>query len=69
MANVKGCWNWFDTDNGRAQGEAGLIMNAIDQVCLLHRVDRARVAVAGLRPAPAWPRCWPRGTQSASGRW
>ncbi len=48
LANAQGCWNWFDTASGRAQGEAALIMRAIDQVCLLHPVDRARVAVAGL---------------------
>ena len=48
LANPQGCWNWFDTTAGRAQGEAALIMNAIDQVCLLYPVDRARVAVAGL---------------------
>jgi poly(hydroxyalkanoate) depolymerase family esterase len=48
LANVNGCWNWFDTDSGRAFGEAGLIMKAIDQVCLFYRVDRSRVAVAGL---------------------
>ncbi len=48
LANAQGCWNWFDTTAGRAQGEAALIMNAIDQVCLLYPVDRARVAVAGL---------------------
>ena len=48
LANPQGCWNWFDTAAGRAQGEAALIMSAIDQVCLLYPVDRARVAVAGL---------------------
>jgi len=48
FANAQGCWNWFDTDNGRAYGEAALIMQAIDQVCLLHPVDKARVAIAGL---------------------
>ncbi|MEQ1683994.1 MAG: PHB depolymerase family esterase [Burkholderiaceae bacterium] len=48
LANAHGCWNWFDTRSGRAQGEAALIVNAIDQVCLLHPVDRERVAVAGL---------------------
>ncbi len=48
LANAHGCWNWFDTASGRAQGEAALIMNAIDQVCLLHPVDRGRVAIAGL---------------------
>lgn len=48
LANAQGCWNWFDTDNGRAYGEAALIMKAIDQVCVLHPVDKARVAVTGL---------------------
>ena len=48
LANAQGCWNWFDTRSGRAQGEATLIVTAIDQVCLLHPVDRERVAVAGL---------------------
>ena len=48
MANAQGCWNWFDTDSGRAYGEALLIMKAIDQVCLLHPVDRSRVAIAGM---------------------
>lgn len=48
LANGQGCWNWFDTGNGRAHSEAALIMGAIDQVCLLHPVDKARVAIAGL---------------------
>jgi poly(hydroxyalkanoate) depolymerase family esterase len=48
MSNVQGCWNWYDTSNGRARTEVGLIMKAIDQVCLLYGVDRERIAVAGL---------------------
>jgi len=48
ISNLHGCWNWFDTDSGRAYGEAALIMQAVDQVCLLYPADRARVAVAGL---------------------
>ena len=48
LANSRRCWNWFDTSSGRAYGEAKLIMNAIDQVCLLYPVDSTRVAVAGL---------------------
>lgn len=48
LANAQGCWHWFDTRNGRAQAEGALIMKAIDQVCLLHPVDRARVAIVGL---------------------
>jgi poly(hydroxyalkanoate) depolymerase family esterase len=48
MANAQRCWNWFDTTTGRAQAEAASIVQAIEQVCLLHAVDRARVAIAGL---------------------
>jgi poly(hydroxyalkanoate) depolymerase family esterase len=48
LANAQGCWNWYDTGSGRAYGEAALILQAIDQVCLLHPVDKSRVAVAGL---------------------
>jgi poly(hydroxyalkanoate) depolymerase family esterase len=48
LANAQGCWNWYDTDSGRAYGEVALIMKAMDQVCLLYPVDRTRVAVAGL---------------------
>ncbi len=48
LANGQGCWNWFSTGNGRAQGEAALILRAIDQVCLLHPADPARVAIAGM---------------------
>jgi poly(hydroxyalkanoate) depolymerase family esterase len=48
LANAQGCWNWFDTDSGRAQAEAELIMRAIDQVCSSQPVDRQRVALAGL---------------------
>lgn len=48
LSNLQGCWNWFDTDSGRAYGEAALIMQAIDQVCLLYPADRSRVAVAGM---------------------
>ncbi|MGL6109045.1 MAG: extracellular catalytic domain type 1 short-chain-length polyhydroxyalkanoate depolymerase [Rubrivivax sp.] len=48
LANAQGCWNWFDTKTGRANGEAALILHAIDQVCALYAVDRARVALAGL---------------------
>lgn len=48
LANAQGCWNWFDTRSGRAHGEAAMIMQAIDQVCLLQAADHGRVAVAGL---------------------
>jgi poly(hydroxyalkanoate) depolymerase family esterase len=48
LSNAQGCWNWYDTSAGRAYGEVALIMKAIDQVCLMYPVDRARIAVAGL---------------------
>lgn len=48
LANAHNCWNWFETDAGRAQAEAALILGAIDQACLLHGADRARVLIAGL---------------------
>ena len=48
LANAQGCWNWFGIANGRALGEAALILQAIDQACLWHGADRQRVAIAGL---------------------
>ena len=48
LANAQGCWNWFDTQSGRAWGEAALILRAIDQVCLLYSADPGRVALAGM---------------------
>lgn len=48
LASAQRCWNWYDTRSGRACGEVALIMVAIDQVCLLSPVDRARIALAGL---------------------
>ncbi len=48
LANVQGCWNWYDTRAGRAQREADSIDAAIDQVCLTQAVDPERIALAGL---------------------
>src|SRR5471030_787419 len=48
FSNAQGCWNWYDTRSGRAQGEAGTIDAAIDQVCLLQPVDPDRIALVGL---------------------
>jgi poly(hydroxyalkanoate) depolymerase family esterase len=48
LANAQGCWNWFDTQSGRAFSEAAWIMRAVDQVCVLYAADRERIAVAGL---------------------
>lgn len=48
LSNIQGCWNWYDTRSGRAQGEASSIDAAIDQVCQLYPVDPGRIALAGL---------------------
>lgn len=48
LSNMQGCWNWYDTRLGRAQGEADIINAAIDQVCLTQAVDPARIALAGI---------------------
>lgn len=48
LSNVQGCWNWYDTRTGRAQGDASAIEAAIEQICLLQPVDRSRIAVAGI---------------------
>jgi poly(hydroxyalkanoate) depolymerase family esterase len=48
LANAQGCWNWFQARSGRAQGEADLLLSAVDQACILHGADRDRVAVCGI---------------------
>lgn len=48
LSNVQGCWNWYDTRTGRAQGDASAIEAAIEQICLLQPVDRSRIAVTGI---------------------
>lgn len=47
LANAQGCWNWYDTDHGRAQGEADLVLQAVDQVCRSQSGDAGRVLLAG----------------------
>lgn len=46
--NPQGCWRWYDVRGGGAQLESALILASIDQACLLHGADPARVAIAGL---------------------
>jgi len=48
LANPQRCWNWFETRSRRAQGEAAIVLAAIDQVCLLYPVDPSRIAIAGM---------------------
>lgn len=48
LANVQGCWNWYDTRTGRAQAEENSINAAIEQICQSQAVDRNRIALAGI---------------------
>ncbi|ARU04790.1 hypothetical protein CCO03_08950 [Comamonas serinivorans] len=48
LHNAQGCWNWWELKVGKAQAEAATLMQAIQQVSLLHQVDARRVAIAGL---------------------
>jgi len=48
LANAQGCWNWFDTDSGRADREAAWIMGCVEALCARRAADANRVAVAGL---------------------
>lgn len=48
LANMQGCWNWYDTRTGRAQAEANSISAAIEQVSRTQAADRSRVALAGI---------------------
>ena len=48
LANLQGCWNWYQTRTGQAQAEAETILATIHQVSRLHAIDPARIALAGL---------------------
>ena len=48
LANLQGCWNWYDTRSGRAQAEENSINAAIEKICLTQAVDRNRIALAGM---------------------
>lgn len=53
LANIQGCWNWFDTRSARAQREAAGILAVVDQVCTTQAVDPQRIAIAGMSAGAA----------------
>ena len=48
IAHPQGCWNWFEMRSGKAVAEAATLMAMLDQVILMHSIDRQKVAVVGL---------------------
>ena len=48
LANLHGCWNWYDTRTGRAQAEENSINAAIEKICLTQPVDRSKIALVGI---------------------
>ena len=47
-ANASACWNWFGAKEQRGQGETAFLADLVRHVVADHRVDPARVYVAGL---------------------
>lgn len=49
LVNPLGCWNWHDTNHQSTDdGEPSLISGMTLQVVAKHRIDRARIYVAGM---------------------
>jgi poly(hydroxyalkanoate) depolymerase family esterase len=42
------CWHWYSIRSRRAFTEAGILLAAVEQTCLLHPADPGRVALVGL---------------------
>ena len=47
-ANSSACWNWFGAREQRGQGETAFLADLVKNVVADHRIDAARVYVAGL---------------------
>ena len=47
-ANAWRCWNWFDARTAAGQGETAIVAAQIRAVIRKYRLDRKRVAVAGM---------------------
>ena len=47
-ANVSGCWNWFQPEHQRREGEPSLIAGITQDMIARHGLDAKRVYVAGL---------------------
>lgn len=47
-ANYQRCWNWFNADAIAGEGEAALIVGAINEIKDSHPIDTTRIYVAGM---------------------
>ncbi len=47
-ANAWFCWNWFESRTSAGQGETAIVAAQIRHVIRRYRIDRKRVAVAGM---------------------
>lgn len=53
-ANLMKCWNWFDAKHQeRGAGEPAIIAGMVEQVAGMHRIDAARVFLAGISAGAA----------------
>ena len=57
-ANAQGCWNWFDTQSGRAYGEAATSWRPSTRSACCTRSTASVWRWRACQPVPAWQRCW-----------
>ncbi len=48
LANVRRCWNWFESRTLAGQGEAAILMTMIEDAATRAQVDTAQILIAGL---------------------